>query len=121
MLLIAAVFMARASFAADPLEVAPDMYKLVYENDRVRVMQVIFQVGEKIAEHSHPDHFAYALEDGSLKITKADGTVVDAALKAGDVVWINAETHSAVNTGTAPVRLLITELKEPKSAAANKE
>lgn len=118
MLLIAAVFMARISLAADPLEVAPEMYKLVYENDKVRVMQVTFQVGEQIAEHSHPDHFVYVLEAGNLKITKADGSVIDAELKVGDVVWLNAETHQAVNTGTTPVRLLVTELKEPKIAAA---
>ena len=114
MLVMVTVFMARISFAADPLEVAPDMYKLVYENDRVRVMQVSFKVGEKIAEHSHPDHFVYVLEGGNLKITKNDGTVTDAVLNVGDVVWINAETHWAINTGTAPVRLLITELKESK-------
>ena len=111
MLMIATVFMARISFAADPLETAPDMYKLVYENDRVRVMQVTFQIGEQIAEHSHPDHFVYVLEGGNLKITKADGTVTDAELKVGDVVWINAEAHWAINTGTTPVRLLVTELK----------
>ena len=118
MLMIATAFMARISFAADPLEVAPDMYKLIYENDRVRVMQVTFQVGEKVAEHSHPDHFVYVLEGGNVKITKADGTVTDVELKVGDVVWINAETHWAINTGTTPVRLLVTELKEPKPAAA---
>ncbi|HLF18851.1 MAG TPA: cupin domain-containing protein [Candidatus Omnitrophota bacterium] len=116
LLVISAVFVARAAFAADPLEVAPDMYKLITENDRVRVMQVTFQVGEQIAEHSHPDHFAYVLEAGNIKITKADGTVTDAVLNVGDVVWIDAETHSAVNTGTTPVRLLIVELKEPKPA-----
>src|SRR3989338_7615247 len=110
-LVSALMFLAHISFAADPLEVAPNMYTLIYENDQVRVMQVTFQVGEQIAEHSHPDHFVYVLEGGNLKITKADGTVTDAELKVGDVVWINAEAHWAINTGTTPVRLLVTELK----------
>ena len=114
LILAAVMMMARFSFAADPLEVAPDMYKLVYENDRVRVMQVSFEPGQSIAEHSHPDHFVYVLEGGTLKITKADGTSADAELKVGDVIWIDAETHSAVNTGTTPVKLLVTELKEEK-------
>ena len=118
MLIMAAVLMAHNSFAADPLEVAPDMYKLVYENDRVRVMQVTFKPGEQIAEHSHPDHFVYILEGGNLKITKKDGTLTDAVLNVGDVIWINAETHWAVNTGTTPVRILVTELKDPQPAAA---
>lgn len=117
MLLVVTVLTARVSFAADPLEVAPEMYKLVHDSDRVRVMQVTFQPGEKIAEHSHPDHFVYVLDAGNLQITKSDGTVTDAVLKVGDVIWIDAETHSAVNTGSTPVKLLVTELKEAKPAA----
>src|SRR3989338_1886534 len=118
MLMGALAFMARVSFAADPLEVAPDMYKLVYENERVRVMQVRFPVGGKIAEHSHPDHFVYVLEGGNLQIVKADGSAADVAVQEGEIVWLEAETHSATNTGTTPVRLLVTELKESQPAAA---
>ena len=119
MLIMATVFMARISFAADPLVVAPDMYKLKFENERVRVMEVTFQPGQKIAEHSHPDHFVYVEEAGQLKISHPDGTSMDANLKVGDIVWINAETHWAVNTGTTEVKLLVTELKESKPAAAD--
>ena len=117
MLMIATAFMARISFAVDPLEVAPDMYKLKFENERVRVLEVTFQPGQSIAEHSHPDHFVFVVEGGQITITKADGTVTNADLKAGDIVWLDAETHSAVNKGSTVVRLLVTELKEPKPAA----
>lgn len=113
-LTLAVVLMASSAFAADPLEVAPDMYTLQFENERVRVMQVVFQPGQQIAEHSHPDHFVNVLEAGTIQITKADGSVSDAVVNVGDVIWIDAETHSAVNTGTTLVRLLVVELKEPK-------
>lgn len=102
--------------AADPLEVAPTMYSLVYQNDRVRVMQVVFKPGEKIAKHSHPDHFIYVLEPGKLKISHPDGTSMDADFKVGQVVWIPAETHWAENTGATEVKLLVTELKEKAPA-----
>jgi beta-alanine degradation protein BauB len=118
MTMVAAAGIARMSFAADPLEVAPDMYKLKFENERVRVMEVTFQPGQSIPQHSHPDHYVYVLEGGSLKITKADGTVQDADVKVGDIIWIDAETHEATNTGTTTVRLLVNELKEAKPAAA---
>ena len=118
-LVMAMALMGRVAFAADPLEVAPDMYKLQYENDHVRVMQVTFQPGQSIPEHSHPDHFVYVLEGGNLQITKADGTIADAVLNVGDIIWINAETHKAVNTGSTVVRLLVTELKEPKLIVEN--
>src|SRR3989338_9126748 len=118
-LTLGAIFLfARASFAADPLEAAPDMYKLKFENERVRVMEVTFQPGEKIAEHSHPDHFVFVEEGGNLQIAHPDGSTMDADLKVGDIVWINAETHWAVNTGTTVVRLLVTEIKEQTPAAA---
>ena len=102
--------------AQDPLQVAPSMYKLVFENERIRVMQVIFKPGEKIAPHSHPDHYVYALSAGKLKITKADNTSTEAEVKVGDVMWIPAEKHWAENTGTTEVKLLVTELKEPATA-----
>ena len=117
MLMVAAVLMARASFATDPLEADPDMYKFVYQNDRVRVLEVTFEPGQDIPFHSHPDHFAYILEGGNLHVTNEDGTETDAELKAGDVVWFDAVTHKAVNTGTTRVHALVTELKEPKPAA----
>lgn len=42
--------------------------------------------------------------------------MTDAVLDVGDIIWIDAETHWAVNTGTTVVRLLVTELKEVKYA-----
>jgi quercetin dioxygenase-like cupin family protein len=109
-LVMAVVMIARFSFAADPLEVAPDMYKLKFENEKVRVMEVTFQPGQTIAEHSHPDHFVFVEEGGQLTIT-VDGAANPTDLKAGDVVWLPAQTHSAVNTGTTVVKLLVTEIK----------
>jgi beta-alanine degradation protein BauB len=97
------------AFAADPLEVAPDMYKKNFENDRTRVMTVTFAPGQNIAEHSHPDHFVYVLETGTLKITKSTGEAAEVTPKVGDVLWIPAETHSAVNVGSTPVKLLVVE------------
>lgn len=98
--------------AQDPLKVAPDMYKLLFENDRVRVMEVTFTPGQKIAKHSHPDHYVYVVEPGKLKISKPDGSIADADLKEGDVVWIPAETHWAENAGSTTIKLIVNELKK---------
>lgn len=99
-----------AQAANDPLKVAPDMYRLLFENDRVRVMEVTFTPGQKIAEHSHPDHFVTVLEPGQLKIYSG-GKANEMQLKAEQVLWIPAETHWAENTGTSKIKLLVTELK----------
>lgn len=113
LLAVACAALAAPSFAQDPLAAAPTMYKLVFENDRVRVMEVTFKVGEKIAPHSHPDHFVYVLEAGKLKISKPDGTSMEFDGKVGQVAWIGPETHWAENIGTTPMRALVVELKEP--------
>lgn len=110
-MLVAVAGFAGVASAADPLAVAPDMYKLDFENERVRVMTVTFAPGQAMPEHSHPDHFAYVLETGTLKISHPDGTSMEASPKVGEVMWLPAETHSAVNIGTTQVRLLVVELK----------
>jgi beta-alanine degradation protein BauB len=113
---VLAVSVASRVLAQDPLVVAPTMYKLLYENERVRVMTVTFKPGEKIAKHSHPDHMVYVLSGGKLKISRPDNPGSDTELKPGVVLWIPAETHWAENTGTTEVKLLVTELKEPATA-----
>lgn len=106
--------------AQDPLAVAPEMYRLVFENERVRVMEVTFKPGQKIAPHSHPDHYVYVAEGGKLRLFKPDADPADIELKAGDVVWIGAEKHWAENIGTTNVRLIVNELKgKPAGAPAD--
>jgi len=113
--MLGALICARAGFAQNPLEVGPDVYKLLFENDRVRVMEVMFKPGDKIAMHSHPDHVTTFVTEGTLRLFYPDGTSKDISGKPGDSVWIPAETHAAENIGTTDVRGIVIELKEPKA------
>lgn len=105
------VFLCSASFAEDPLNVAPKMYKRLFENEKVRVLEVTFNPGDKIKEHSHPDHFVTVLEAGRLKIFKPDGTSQEMELSKEQVVWIPAESHWAENVGKTRIKLLVSEMK----------
>lgn len=111
--LLAAAFLAQSSLAAslDPLSVAPEMYRKLFENGQVRVMEVTFAPGGRIALHSHPDHFVYVVEGGTLRITDDVGKVTDATVSPGQVLWFDAQAHRAENTGGTQVRLTVTELK----------
>ena len=115
---IAALSLAVSSAQAqNPLTVAPQMYKLKFENERVRVMEVTFKPGDTIAAHSHPDHYVYAASGGTLRIFhSASDTGAVVPIKTGDIVWLNAETHWAKNIGKTTVDLIVNELKEPKPA-----
>ena len=109
--LVGILSMAGAAWAQDPLEVGPDVYSKLFENERVRVMKVHFDPGDAIALHAHPDHFAYLLSDSQLTLSYPDGSTKDLVGTAGEVIWINAESHAAKNVGATPVDVLVVEFK----------
>ncbi len=95
----------------DPLEVAGNVYKLKMENDRVRVFDVTFHIGDKAMMHHHPDHVVYVIEGGKMKLTSGNKTdVLD--LVDGDIIFLNAQSHEAENVGQSTLELLVVELKK---------
>ncbi|VVB90312.1 Uncharacterised protein [uncultured archaeon] len=96
----------------DALQAAPDVYKLLMENDRVRVLDVRVKPGEKTKMHSHPERVVYALSDHKLKFTSIDGESRELELKTGQVLWLEAGAHATENTGKTEAHNLAVELKE---------
>jgi quercetin dioxygenase-like cupin family protein len=97
----------------DPLEAGKDIYTKRFENDRVRVSTIHFAPNTSIPMHEHiSDHFVYILKPGKLRLTYPDGTSKDAEGKAHDVMWIPAESHSAVNIGGTDFEAIVVELKQ---------
>jgi quercetin dioxygenase-like cupin family protein/ketosteroid isomerase-like protein len=103
---------APVALAQDPAKVGPNIYKCILENERVRVCEIRFRPGDRIPVHSHPDHFVYITAPGKLRITAVGGQPAEIDFKAGQIAWIPAEAHSAMNTGTTEVRALVVELKD---------
>jgi beta-alanine degradation protein BauB len=96
---------------SDPLDVASNVYKLKMENDRVRVFDVTFKIGDKAVMHHHPDHVVYVLEGGKMKLT-SEGKTDIYDLKDGDAMFLNAQSHEAENIGKSTLELLVVELKK---------
>ncbi|DAC72732.1 MAG TPA: cytoplasmic protein [Thermoplasmata archaeon] len=96
----------------DALHAAPNVYKLLMENDRVRVFDARFKPGEKAAMHTHPDHIVYVFNDGKLKLSPSKGKTQEMDLKAGQTIWMDAASHAAENLGRTDAHLLVVELKE---------
>ena len=95
----------------DPLNVGKNAYKLVMENDRVRVLDLFLKQGDKVAMHHHPDHLIYVLNGGKAKITSSGKTdVMD--MKNGQALFLKAQSHDAENTGKTDLHLLVVELKK---------
>jgi quercetin dioxygenase-like cupin family protein len=118
MVAVGLVLGATAALADDPVKVAPNVYKVILENEHVRVLSVTMQPGGKTPMHSHPANIVYSLSTAKVRFTTPDGKSVDVALKAGDIVWNEAQTHTTENVGTTKVRALVVEMKELPQPAA---
>ena len=105
----------------DPLKAGPKMYRKIFENEKVRVLEVTFKKGSKMPEHTHPDHLGYVAEGGQLEVTAANAEGKKEKQKldvtAGAGMFLQAGVHSARNSGKTQVRLVVVELK-PDAAAA---
>ena len=110
----------KSAMAQDPVKVAPDHYKVLLDNDRVRVLEAHVKPGEKTAMHSHPATVIYSFTDAKTKFTFPGAKSQTRAFKAGDVVWAAAEKHAGENTGSTEAHVLIFELKGGKSGQTAK-
>lgn len=97
--------------AMDPLKVGKSAYTLKAEDNDVRMMEVSFAPGQKMAMHEHPKHSIYVLQGGALKISREGQEAQVMQLKQGETVIMEAQKHEAQNTGKTRVKLLVTELK----------
>ena len=96
----------------DPAKVNAKFITVKLDNPRVRVFETTVKPGEKEAVHSHPASLFYVLEGGKIRNHASDGTVTEAELRAGDVVYREALTHWAENIGSTTIRLVLVELKK---------
>ncbi|GAB3206000.1 cytoplasmic protein [Nocardia tengchongensis] len=98
--------------STDPAVVNPDLYRVIFENDRVRVLEYRDRPGDRTAPHHHPDSVLYPLNSFRRRIT-ANSEQVEVALTAGQVRWLGAQEHSGENIGDGETHALFIELKEP--------
>lgn len=96
----------------DPTTTDPDKYKVVFENDRVRVLEYRDEPGQGTSPHEHPDSVMYALSSFDRRLVAEDGETRDVTLSAGDVRWLDAQVHSGENIGESPTHVIFVELKE---------
>lgn len=97
----------------DPIKIDPQHFKVLFENETVRIIEVRVEAGGKVPLHSHPSGFAYALTSFKAKTTLANGTAIVGDYKAGEFVETMPVTHMEENTGDTLARLLLIEFKTP--------
>ncbi|MDO5745757.1 MAG: cytoplasmic protein [Micrococcaceae bacterium] len=95
----------------DPVDTNPLHYSVVFENDRVRVLEYLDASGDKTTPHEHPDSVMYTLSNFRRRLHSADGHR-DVELSAGKAMWLPAQRHSGENIGTTPTHVIFVELKD---------
>jgi hypothetical protein len=97
----------------DPIATNPDFYRVLWENEDVRVLEYRDLPGQETTPHSHPNSILVALTDFERQLTIGP-LVRDVALSAGSAQWLPAQTHSGRNTGATPTQTILVELKHSR-------
>ncbi len=97
--------------AEDATKVAPHVYKVLFENERARVLEITLEPGARTEMHSHPDYFAYFLDAGKGKFTTASGETEEIEWPANTSMWRPAEEHAAESLTSTTIRAVFFEPK----------
>jgi beta-alanine degradation protein BauB len=98
-------------WAQDLAQVAPLQAKVVMENDRVRVLKLVYEPGDKVPLHSHPAVVVIYLTPCKSRFHSTDGEL-EHDVTAGTVRWSNGTTHTHENTGATECQVILVELKK---------
>jgi beta-alanine degradation protein BauB len=87
------------ALAQDPTKVEPRHYKLMFENDRVQVVNVHYGPHEKSEMHEHPGGVVVIVTGGHLRFTDQSGKVTEVYSKSGEARWFPPFKHKVENVG----------------------
>ncbi len=103
-----------ASFelAQDSVELDPQHYQVVFENDQVRILRITYGPNEKSVMHEHPAGVAVFLSDDQhWRFTAPDGTTEEETRKIGEAIWTEAGKHLPENLTDQTHDVILVELK----------
>jgi quercetin dioxygenase-like cupin family protein len=104
--------------AQDPTKVAPQHYKLHFENEQVQVLDVHYGPHEKSVMHEHPAGVVVNITAGHLRFTDANGKVQEVYSLAGETRWFSRAKHTVENIGDEPFNAVYIGLKGKLTTAA---
>ena len=95
----------------DAVTVAPHLYKVLLENERVQVLEVHSRPGAKSAMHTHPSYVAVAISDGKYRFSSPDGKSIEVEVKPGQTLFADPVEHATEILGTSEAHIVLIELK----------
>jgi beta-alanine degradation protein BauB len=96
----------------DAVKASPGIFKILLENEHVRVVEYSLKPGEKDEWHTHPAKSSYVVSSGKLKVHLENGETILADEKAGTASWMDyVGKHYVENIGNTTVTIVLTEIK----------
>jgi quercetin dioxygenase-like cupin family protein len=95
----------------DPVRVAGDTHRLVFENGFVRVLDVHLPPGKVEPRHRHPHGMSVYFTDWEARVTPDGGPPEVRSRRAGTFAWNEAIVHRVENVGPTEGHILRIELK----------
>ena len=96
----------------DALKASPENFKLLLENDHVRVLEYTLKPGTKDLTHTHPPKSSYIVSGGQLKVHYENGDSLIFDDTAGTASWMDhVGKHWVENIGTTEIKIILTEVK----------
>jgi hypothetical protein len=113
--MLAALGVTRDVFAQDAVTSDPRSFRVVLENERVRVIE--FRSGPGLGVcgqgmHYHPERVTVSLTGAKVRITNAEGRTMVREVPLGRVSFEPAVTHATENIGGSGTRTYMIELKD---------
>lgn len=91
-------------------QAAPEHYRLLLQDESVRLIEFTIEPGERDDWHHHPHEAFYVIEGGTIRIELPDGEVIEANFEAGEVTSHGPWTHRVENIGDTSFRAIIFEV-----------
>lgn len=95
----------------DPTVTNPDLYRVVMENERVRVLEYRDRPGDRTTPHAHPDSVMVTLGPFRRRLVSGERQA-EVELESGEVRWLDAQEHHGENVGETETHVIFVELKE---------
>ena len=100
------------SLDLQPELVSPDVYKVLFEDENMKVIEVEHEPGESDDFHAHHPMTWYAVQGGILEMTAEDGSVSVVEIKTGQVERpLQGQVHRAKNIGDSKFKAILFEEK----------
>ena len=100
------------AMAQDAVKVDPAHYKVVSENNEVRVLNIHYDPHSKSVMHSHPDGVVVFLNGGKVKFSYPDGKTEIREMKPGESQYTPHTVHLPENVSDKAMDAVLVELKK---------